>query len=253
MATNPLESAARGGLATANPLESAAGRYKLALLQFLQGASNETAGTVSAPVDGIAWGLRKMGIDLSMPVGGSDWMAARGLTKPVPQNASSVAGQTAGLLSPVAAAAKAPKIAAGLLQAGENMQKSASLSKQRGALVWHGPNKKNDMTLPELADLVSSQRYLDRDRVAQKIKEGDFVVKVTPPFEIEGEKVRAITDGHHALQAAIRSGNKPRFVQQTATTDDRVALLKAGKIDEYLQTAYQDAPWYRYSTGVDIW
>jgi hypothetical protein len=88
------------------------------LLQFLQGASNEAASTVSAPVDGLAWVLRKMGIDVPMPVGGSDWMAARGLTKPVPQNAASVAGQTAGLLSPVAAVAKAPQIAKGLLQAG---------------------------------------------------------------------------------------------------------------------------------------
>ena len=43
-----------------------------------QGASNSIAGNVSAPVDGLAWLLRKAGVPMpSNPVGGSDWMRLR--------------------------------------------------------------------------------------------------------------------------------------------------------------------------------
>lgn len=85
------------------------------LLDFLQSASNSAASNVSAPVDGLAWLLRKAGIDVGEPVGGSDWMQRQGLTRPVKQGAASLAGETAGLLSPMLAAAKAPQIAKGLL------------------------------------------------------------------------------------------------------------------------------------------
>ena len=55
-----------------------------ALLDFLQGASNGVASNVSAPVDGLAWLLRKAGLGNVVgdtPVGGSDWMAQKGLTR----------------------------------------------------------------------------------------------------------------------------------------------------------------------------
>ena len=51
------------------------------LLDFLQGASNSAASNVSAPVDGLAWLLRKAGLPIhSNPIGGSDWMAQKGFT-----------------------------------------------------------------------------------------------------------------------------------------------------------------------------
>lgn len=226
----------------------------MGLLDFAQAASNTAADTVSGPVELMALALRKLGVPVPQdPIAGAAWMQKHGFTKPVKQSASSLAGETLGLLAPLGAVAKAPQIAKGLLQAGDNLAVPRRLNPQTGAFAWHGPNKKGDMTAPDLADLISSQRYLDRDLVAQKIKDGDFVVKVTPPFSIEGERVRAITDGHHALQAAIRSGNDPQFVQQTVTSNDRVELLNSGKIEDYLEAAYHDAPWYRYATGNDLW
>ena len=36
------------------------------LLDFLQGASNAAASNVSAPVDGLAWALRKAGINVEL-------------------------------------------------------------------------------------------------------------------------------------------------------------------------------------------
>lgn len=109
------------------------------LLDFLQAASNSAASNVSGPVDGLAWLLRKAGIDVGEPVGGSAWMERQGLTRPVKQSGASLAGETAGLLAPIAAAAKAPQIAKGLLQMGENAAapRSAGMAaSQRGAFIF---------------------------------------------------------------------------------------------------------------------
>lgn len=92
----------------------------MGLLDAIQAASNAAASNISGPVDGIAWLLRKAGINVPEPVGGSDWMARQGLTKQVQPGAAQVIGETAGLLGPSVIAAKAPQIAKGLLQMGEN-------------------------------------------------------------------------------------------------------------------------------------
>lgn len=103
-----------------------------ALQQFLQSASNEAAGTISGPVDLIGMGLRKLGVPVPRnALMSSEWMKQNGLMQDVPQNAASLAGQTFGLLSPVAAAAKAPQIARGLLTMGENAAAPKNVS--RGA------------------------------------------------------------------------------------------------------------------------
>lgn len=115
------------------------------LLDFLQSASNSAAGNVSAPVDGIAWLLRKAGIPVpDAPMGGSDWMQQQGLTRPVQQSAQSLAGETMGLLGPIGAAAKAPQIARGLLAVGENAAIPRAMNPQAGAVVWHGSPHKFD-------------------------------------------------------------------------------------------------------------
>lgn len=117
------------------------------LLDFLQSASNAAASNISGPVDGLAWLLGKAGVPVREPMLGSAWMERQGLTRKVPQSAASLAGETLGLTAPIAAAAKAPQIAAGLLKAQEaakpaiaNMAETA-LSKQGlmpQAIAWHG-------------------------------------------------------------------------------------------------------------------
>lgn len=130
---------------------------------FGQAASNAVASNVSAPVDGIAWLLRKLGVNVGTPVGGSDWMAAQGLTRDVKPGAAQVLGETAGLLSPTVAAAKAPQIARGLLTMGENAAAPGTvnvgrLGKQRGAVnvdeygMSHRPMK-DDAGASRLHDL----------------------------------------------------------------------------------------------------
>jgi hypothetical protein len=93
--------------------------------------SNSAADTVAAPVDGIAWLLRKAGVNVGDPVGGSDWMAQQGLTAPVEQGASRVAGETLGLLAPGAAASKAVR---GLFPSSEQALKQATESVHLGRM-----------------------------------------------------------------------------------------------------------------------
>lgn len=225
-----------------------------ALRDFGQSASNTAADTVAVPVDLIAAGLRSGGLPIpSNPVGGSEWMRQKGLTVPVDPGMAKTAGETAGILMPMVAAAKAPQIAAGLNKMGAASTMKGPISGQRGALSWHGPERKNNLDASYLQDLVSSQRYLDRDVVAQKIRNGNFDVRVSPKFNIEGDDVRAILDGHHALEAAIKSGNKPNFIEQSKLEDDAIYLLESGDIDGFLRQKWHDSPWYRYATKTDIW
>ena len=115
------------------------------LRDFLQSMSNSAASNVSAPVDGINWLMRKSGVPVSdAPFMGSDWMAQKGFTRPVKQGAASVLGETAGMLAPMAVAAKAPQIARGLLQAEANAMAPRTLNPQTGAIVWHGSPHKFD-------------------------------------------------------------------------------------------------------------
>lgn len=101
-----------------------------ALMDALQGASNAAAANVSAPIDGIAWLLRKAGIPVpASAFGGSDWMAQQGLTRR-PQNAlAGIIGESLGGALPIAAVAKAPQIARGLLALEEQLPTAS-----RGAL-----------------------------------------------------------------------------------------------------------------------
>lgn len=90
---------------------------------------------MSAPVDGINWALRRAGVPVSdSPIGGSDWLKRQGLTASVQPSLASVAGDTAGLIAPMAIAAKAPVVAAGLLQMGENAMVPTTLNSQAGMI-----------------------------------------------------------------------------------------------------------------------
>lgn len=100
-----------------------------------QGASNAVASNVSGPVDALAWALRKGGLPIpANPVGGSDWMAQKGFTAQPQNKLAGLAGETMGLLGPVAVAAKAPQIAGGLLGMFDNAMAPTNLSKQAGMI-----------------------------------------------------------------------------------------------------------------------
>jgi hypothetical protein len=119
------------------------------LLDTTQAASNSAASTVSAPVDALAWALRKFGAPIPQaPFGGSDWMKAQGLMRDVQSPVANVIGESIGNVLPIVAAAKAPQIAGGLLKAAENASAKAPMNaatrNQAGAIVWHGSPHKFD-------------------------------------------------------------------------------------------------------------
>ena len=103
-----------------------------------------------------------------------------------------------------------------------------------------------------MAILISSQRYLDDEVVQSKRESGDYVVTVSPEFEMDGETYQAIIDGHHSLAAAELDGVAAEFIIATPQKDDRVLLLADGKVDSYLMSAYVDSTWYNYATKIDL-
>ena len=117
------------------------------IIDFLQGASNSAASTISGPIDLIALALRKAGVPVGDPVLGSDWMARRGLTAQPKNQIAGLLGEAAGMSAPIAAAAKAPQIARGLLRQADDFQRYNKALGPAGAsqaTVWHGSPHKFD-------------------------------------------------------------------------------------------------------------
>lgn len=152
------------------------------LLDFLQGASNSAASNVSAPVDGIAWLLRKAGLPVpDAPMGGSDWMAQKGLTREPQSRNMGLLGEAIGGIAPIVAAAKAPQIAKGLLQMGENAAIPQTLSKEAGVIKAGEPFTfiRNTQKSPYLGETYGQHiepqgRYFleDTANVASKLPDG---------------------------------------------------------------------------------
>lgn len=113
------------------------------LLDFAQGASNAAAGAVAGPIDLINMGLLGAGLPMPQnPFGGSQWMRERGLMRDPQNRTAGLLGESVGGILPIVAAARAPQIAAGLLQAGDNLRAptpfNAATRGQGGAIVYHG-------------------------------------------------------------------------------------------------------------------
>ena len=239
------------------------------LLDFIQGASNAAASNVSAPVDGIAWLLRKAGVPIpDAPVGGSDWMAQKGLTKPA-NGMAGLLGETAGGLAPILAAAKAPQIAQGLLKAGDNLAAPRTLNPQTGAIVWHGSPHKFSMfdsskigtgegaqayghglylaESPAVADgyrtALAQPTYKPRghaefddwvnsavDSAETSRGAGEYIVKLARQAQSEGKQLSPVPKGFKSW--ADFSKNARKAAQQTF--DESGSLYKVDLPDEHI-------------------
>lgn len=146
------------------------------LIDVAQGANNSAASTVSAPVDAIAWALRKAGAPIGdQPFGGSEWMRAHGLTaEPQNQNAGYI-GEALGSVMPTVVAAKAPQIAGALVQAGRNLAVPTALGKQAGMIRIPGrgqiPETRSEVNrladrLGGLLDDVGAPYVVDKSRIS---------------------------------------------------------------------------------------
>lgn len=105
-----------------------------------------------------------------------------------------------------------------------------------------------------MAKIISSQRYLDDDLVQAKRAAKDYVVHISPLITVDGADYRVVQDGHHSLEAAKLDGASPVYVEQTATDNDRIGLIREdGLEDDFLSASYVDSDWYDVSTGIIIW
>jgi len=156
-----------------------------ALRDTAQSASNTIARGVSAPVDLIAAGLRKMGVPVpENALGGSRWMEDVGLTIPVQEGIPKTVGETFGMIFPMAATAKAPQIAAGANRAIENAMAPATLNTpgfagQRGAILFHGSRQKTPLTSIKNEGLFGGL-FASGDKKAA-LSHGDALYRMTIP------------------------------------------------------------------------
>lgn len=133
-----------------------------ALRDTAQSASNAIASNVSAPVDLLAAGLRGIGLPVNNPVGGSQWMAEKGLTRDVEMGVPRIVGETLGMAGPTVAMAKAPQIAGALNKVGENLAAGGppAMRGQLGAIVWHGsPHKFDKFDASKIGTGEGAQAY----------------------------------------------------------------------------------------------
>ena len=106
-----------------------------ALRDTAQSASNTIASGLSGPVDLIAAGLRMGGLPIDNPVGGSQWLEQRGLTRPVEQGVPQVIGETLGMVGPVLATRYAPQIANVINRGAQNLAAGGAPA-MRGQMWW---------------------------------------------------------------------------------------------------------------------
>ncbi len=100
---------------------------------------------------------------------------------------------------------------------------------------------------------ISSQRYIDDETVETKRAAADYEVFVSPSFEIDGETYRVVLDGHHSLEAAKLDGVEPTYIEQDATDNDRIGLLNAGNVEDFLAATHMGDDYYDIATGHDVW
>ncbi len=100
---------------------------------------------------------------------------------------------------------------------------------------------------------ISSQRYIDEEIVEAKRAAADYEVFVSPSFEVDGQIVRVVLDGHHSLAAALEAGEEPIFTEYDSTEHDAICLLEADDVEGFLQATHMGDDYYNVETGKDIW
>ena len=196
-----------------------------ALRDTAQSASNAIASNISGPVDLIAAGLRGVGLPIPQnPVGGSQWMAERGLTAPVQQGVAQVIGDTIGLAGPALVANFAPQIASALNRGAQNLAAPRTLRPETGAIVWHGsPHKFDRFDSSKIGTGEGAQAYghglyfAESDRVAKQY--ADTLTDKAPRF-LDGVPADQLSTAQRsALGLLAEAGGNPNAALLAAKTD----------------------------------
>jgi hypothetical protein len=218
------------------------------LRDFAQGASNNAASTVTAPVDALAWLLRKGGVPIpENPVGGSDWARQKGLTAEPQNKLAGLLGDAAGMAVPLAAVTKAPQIARGLLQMGDNLAAPTLLNKESGMI--RSPFGRIPETHNE-ADLLANMLEKSGRNSGYSVVRNDSAVSpskyvsFSKPIEDNAEKTLQVRLSNHAdkypeLANGIRTSVDP--ITET-TFEQAVNWLAREGFPTSLSTRYKNIP-----------
>lgn len=212
-----------------------------ALRDTAQSASNAIASNVSGPVDLIAAGLRGVGLPIPQnAIGGSQWMAEKGLTAPVQQGVAQVIGDTIGLAGPALVANYAPQIARALNRGAQNLAAGGApaLRGQMGGVYMGGPRQEA---------LETAQR-----NAAKPVSEGGLGL---PPNNTPMDRARAMgfnTNVFHGTAADISEFNPAMFGTNTRASGDELGIFTTAKTDlanQYAEIAGRGGWYGRKSPG----
>ena len=206
---------------------------------FAQGASNGVASSLTGPVDGLAWLLRKAGVPVPQaPLGGSDWMRNVGLMQEPKERMAGLLGEGIGSALPTVIAGKAPQIANGLLQMERNAMAPRTLNPQTGAIVWHGsPHKFDKFDSSKIGTGEGAQAYghglylAESPAVAGQYSQVlSDAAKLTP----EGRAARALSENGDDLiaakQAIYREYNAATSPAMQNAAMKAIDVLQSGKV-----------------------
>lgn len=99
------------------------------------------------------------------------------------------------------------------------------------------------------APLISSQRHLDRQKVADKaLRFQVFIVRVAD-VTLRGKPYRVLIDGHHNLAAAKLIGAEPTWRGPTAKWKRIQTQMPAAEFERMLINNLTDSDWYDVATG----
>lgn len=104
-----------------------------------------------------------------------------------------------------------------------------------------------------MATIITSQEYIDEETVAEKQRNEDYLVKVSPEFEVDGETFQVVIDGHHSLEAAKRDGVEPEYEIATGQDHDAIGMIAEGRIEEFLEAVYHGHDYRNAITGDWVW
>ncbi|MBB2981805.1 hypothetical protein [Paraburkholderia tropica] len=99
------------------------------------------------------------------------------------------------------------------------------------------------------APLISSQRFLDAVKVADKAERFRvFIVRVAE-LELRGARYRVLVDGHHNLAAARAAGIEPTWRGPPAKWERIRRATPPAEFERFLINNLTDSDWYFVETG----
>lgn len=99
------------------------------------------------------------------------------------------------------------------------------------------------------AALISSQRYLDPDKVLHKAGRFRVFIVRTVEMELRGRRYRILLDGHHNLAAAKMRGVVPTWRGPSNRTRQVLRELGADAFARMLINNLTDSDWYFVESG----